>query len=92
MATVNCQTGAQSGTINSGGSFDWTNTSTTGTCEVTGVSGWCTQSSYTVPKATGPNSPGTTSATTLNVTGNYTFSSVCLNPNAPVPRIHIGSK
>lgn len=91
MASVTVQTGSVSGTINSNGTFDWENTSTTSTCLVSNVGGWCTNSSYSVPKAASPGSPGKISATTLNVSGNFSYSSTCYNaPGQPV--IKVGSR
>ena len=92
MATVNVVTGTPSGKLPQNGLFDWINPNTTGgSCEVTGVSGWCTQSSYTVPQATGPNSPGTCTASTQNISGTFSFSSSCIPPGTPAPVIHVGS-
>jgi hypothetical protein len=91
MASVTVQSGTTNGTINSSSSFDWENTSTTGSCSVTGVGDWCAQSSYTVPQAASATSPGKKSATTLNVTGNFSYSSSCYDaPGSPV--IRVGSK
>ena len=90
MGSVNVNNGSQNGTIASNSSFDWQNTSTTGSCEVTDVGGWCEKISYTVPAATGPGSPGTQSAKTLNVTGYFGFTCPCCDD--PMPRIHVGSR
>jgi hypothetical protein len=90
MASITVQSGAVSGTIGGNATFEWLNTSTTGDCLVSNVGSWCTDSSYSVPKATAQGS-GRITATTLNVNGNFTYSSTCYN--APgMPSIHVGSK
>jgi len=90
MASINVVTGAVSGTIGSNSSFEWENPNTTGSCQVTDVGAWCSSSSYAVPAAASAGSPGKVSANTLNVSGNFSFSSPCCNdPNA---RVHVGAK
>jgi hypothetical protein len=90
MGSVTVNNGTQNGTIASNSSFDWENTSTTGSCEVTDVGDWCEQSSYTVPQAASATSPGKKSAITLNVTGDFGFTCPCCDD--PMPRIHVGSR
>jgi hypothetical protein len=90
MPSVNVVTAVQSGTIGSSSSFEWHNPNTTGSCDVTNVGIWCTASSYSVPAATGPGAPGKTSASTLNVSGDFGFTSPCCDvPNA---RVHVGAR
>ena len=74
------QSGATVGSITEDGTFNWYN-SGTGDCSVTDVSGWCTQSSYSV-------SPGSQSATVKSVNGNYSFRSACCQNNMPVVIVH----
>jgi hypothetical protein len=90
MPSVNVKTGLQSGKIGSSSPFDWENPSTTGSCQVTNVGAWCTAASYTVPQAPSATSPGKTSAYTLNVSGDFGFTSPCCDD--PNSRIHIGSR
>jgi len=92
MATINCVTAVVTGTITEGSSFDWINPNTSGgSCLVSNVGGWCTASSYSVPQASSPTSPGSLSATAKDVTGTFSFTCPCLNIPGQ-PRINIGSK
>jgi len=91
MPSVNVVTAVQSGQIGSSSSFEWHNPNTTGgSCQVTNVGSWCTSDTYSVPQAASASSPGKAPATTLNVTGDFSFTCPCCNtPNA---RVHIGSR
>jgi hypothetical protein len=92
MATINCVTGVVTGTLRENASFDWINPNTSGgNCLVSDVGGWCTASSYSVPQASSPTSPGSISATTKDLTGTFSFMCPCLN-SPSTPRITIGSK
>lgn len=89
MTTINVVTGAISGPIYPGSQFEWINTGNT-VCVVSGVGGWCTQNSYSVPAAISPTSPGRCPATTRTVSGNFGFECPC--SEGEFPPIHIGSK
>jgi hypothetical protein len=92
MASINVVTGAVLGTIGSNAPFEWLNPNTTGgSCTVSNVGTWCTASSYSVPQAASASSPGKASATTLDVAGDFSFTSGCFG-NYPVPRIHVGAR
>lgn len=90
MASITVQSGSANGTINSNASFEWENTNLNSSCLVSDVGGWCVDSSYSVPKATAQGA-GRISATTLNVTGNFSYTSTCFSAPGK-PNIHVGSK
>jgi hypothetical protein len=95
MPTVTVQTGVVGGSSNgkiaSNSSFDFVNTDTTQSVLVSDVGAWCVDSSYNVPQAASASSPGSISATTLNVSGSFSYSSSALTiPGRP--SISIGSK
>jgi hypothetical protein len=92
MASINCVTGAVTGTLVENADFTWTNPNTSGSCLVSNVGGWCKQSSYTVPQATSATQPGSISAKTKDVTGSdFSFTCPCYNVPGQ-PKITIGAK
>jgi len=95
MPSITVQTAVVSGSANGkiapNSTFDWLNTDTTRSYLVSEVGGWCADSSYSVPKAASPSSPGSISATTLNVSGSFSYS--CPAWDKPgKPNISIGAK
>ncbi len=95
MPSITVQTGALSGSANGkiapNSTFTWLNTDTTQSVLVSEVGSWCADSSYSVPKAASPSSAGSISATTLNVSGNFSYSSPAYDKPTR-PSIQIGSK
>ena len=87
LPTINVTNGQVSGTIHSRSEFEWINP-TNRSCVVTDVGSWCTQNTYNVPPAISPKSPGRCMATTLNVTGDFSFACPCFTL-PEVPHIHV---
>lgn len=95
MPSITVQTAVVSGSANGkiapSSSFTWLNTDTTTSMLVSEVGSWCVDSSYSVPRAASATSPGSISATTLNVSGSFSYT--CPAWDKPGrPNIQIGSK